>query len=145
MKFIKGLIFSLLPLLFALASCRRPASDEIFSFLDDAGYAEFTLDMSDTVTYSLKLYVYADAMPSPGDSLPIRLDYLSPENLPYSESLYLHRVSASEKSLAVELRTGFTPVCYGVWKAAVNIGLQNKEKYKITGAGLRLIRDNGTR
>lgn len=139
------LIISCLPVLFMLASCGRPISDELFSFFDDAGYAEYSLDMSDSTAYSLQLYVYADDMLAPGDSLTVRMDYLSPDNVPYSETLVLYGVNVSDRALCRTLREDFRPVTYGLWRAAVNIGHQNKEKYNITGAGLRLIRGNGTR
>ena len=101
--------------------------------------------MSDSTAYSLQLYVYADDMLAPGDSLTVRMDYLSPDKVPYSETLVLYGVNVSDRALCRTLREDFRPVNYGLWRAAVNIGHQNKEKYSITGAGLRLIRENGTR
>lgn len=123
-----------------LASCARPASDESYSLLGPDGCAGFSLDMTDSLDYSLRLYVYADAAPS--DSLPVRIDYLSPDEKVYREDIILTNADAASGSarqmvLCRDLRLGFRPACYGVWKASVYI----KDNENITGAGFRLYRE----
>ena len=139
-----GILFSVLLLAF---SCGRPASDELFSLLREDGTAEFTLDMADTLEYSLSLFLYADGV-SPSDSVEVELYYLSPSGAQYSEAVLLGGAELSaggNRNLYYKpLRPAFTPVVYGMWQAAVVVEPELVAKYKITGAGLRLNR-NGTR
>lgn len=125
---------AILPLL--ALSCKRPASDESFVFFDADGYANFTLDMTDSLDYSLQLYIYADA--SPKDTLAVQIDYLSPSEVVYREAVVLTMADASTGGVLTRvLRSGFRPVVYGIWKASVFV----KGESSVNGAGLRLYRD----
>ena len=126
---------AVMPLL--VLSCARPASDESFVFFDEDGYANFTLDMKDSLDYSLQLYIYADA--SPEDTLAVQIDYMSPREVLYREDVTLTAADAASGGVLTRvLRSGFRPVNYGIWKASVRM---TGEYENVNGAGLRLYRD----
>lgn len=128
-------VAAVLPLL--ALSCARPASDETFVFFDEDGYANFTLDMKDSLDYSLQLYIYADV--SPEDTLAVQIDYLSPKEVFYREDVTFTAADAASGGVLTRvLRAGFRPVNYGIWKASVRM---MGDYGSVNGAGLRLYRD----
>ena len=134
------LILSALLALLLPASCRRPASDELYSMLDEDGCATFTLDMTDSLEYSLQLYVFAGE--APRGPVPVQLDYLSPDGKLYREDIVLSAADDAgapghQAALVRVLRENFRPVVYGLWEASVRVG----DRENISGAGLRLYRN----
>lgn len=133
----------IIALLLALCACSRPASDESYSRLSD-GDAFFSLDMADSIKYSLEMLVFADEVVVQED-IPFELTLTSPSARIYREVLSLlpadmKEVRGSGSLFHKIIRNNFAPAEYGTWNMNVRFLTEDIEKYSIQGVGSRLKR-----
>lgn len=138
-------------------SCSRPAADEHFvlnSGRDAYGRYPFDVDMDDsTASYSLSVYA---AFSGSGRrfgtfrSLPAILLWESPSGRAYESDVLLagdslQTISPYSRVLTSTYMTGASPVETGRWRLYVAVPADSVVKYGMTGLGIKLKRDNGTR
>lgn len=129
-----------------LFACSRPASDESYRLIDGDSVS-FTLDMADSLRYSLELLIYAGESAVGDDAvLPVEVSLLSPDNLVYRDRLDFHFTDIVENNpsssvFAKVISEGFRPVSYGEWSMTVRFIPEDIEKLALRGVGVRLERE----
>ncbi|MGM9741922.1 MAG: hypothetical protein ACI3ZC_02525 [Candidatus Cryptobacteroides sp.] len=135
-----------------MASCAEPPSMEKFvrnSGRDCCGRYVFEVDMSDSSSvYSIDIYsafTCRDEVFSGFTSLPLNLMWEAPGKTVYEENVLLAgRVSSYShfgKNVSSAYRRGLRPVENGIWKLYLTVPEDSVSKYGITGAGLKITKE----
>lgn len=140
-----------------MISCSRPAADEHFvlnSGRDAYGRYPFDVDMDDSLaSYSLSVYA---AFTGSGRrfgtfrSLPAIFLWESPSGREYESDVLLdgdslQTISPYSRVLTSTYMSEAVPVETGRWRLYVAVPADSAKKYGMTGLGIKLRRDNGTR
>lgn len=149
MKYLKVLLLALL----CLASCRRPASDELFVRTEDRdadGRYGFVLDMSDSlVTYDVSLVASFDCGKrrfAAFEGTYLRMMWEAPDGPLFEEKVWLGPDVHADRSafshhLMTVYRSDLEPQRYGRWRLYISVPEDVVEDFRLGGIGISLLRD----